>query len=63
MFFEAVEKAMDEGQDFDEEHYRCYYDQVCTFEKYWWEGCVGNFKAVPTGDSKTVVREILAKYQ
>ena len=63
MFFEAVEKAMDEGQDFDEEHYRCYYDQVCTFEKYWWEGCVGKFNATPAGDSKTITRELMQKYR
>lgn len=63
MFFKAVEAALKARQHFDKAHYDSYKDRVCTFEKYWWEGCVGNFKAVPTGDSKTVVREILAKYQ
>lgn len=63
MFFKAVEAALKARQQFDKAHYDSYKDRVCTFEKYWWEGCVGNFKAVPTGDSKTVVREILAKYQ
>ena len=63
MFFKAVEAALKARQHFDKAHYDSYKDRVCTFEKYWWEGCVGNFKTVPTGDSKTVVREILAKYQ
>ena len=63
MFFSAVEAAVKAHQSFDKAHYNSYKDRVCTFEKYWWEGCEGNFKAVPAGDSKTIVKEIFAKYK
>ncbi len=63
MFFDAVEAAVKARQPFDKAHYSSYKDRVCTYEKYWWEGCEGNFKARPTGDSKTIVKEIVAKYK
>lgn len=63
MFFDAVEAAVKARQPFDKAHYSSYKDRVCTYEKYWWEGCEGNFKAQPTGDSKTIVKEIVAKYK
>lgn len=63
MFFNAVEAAVKARQPFDKAHYSSYKDRVCTYEKYWWEGCEGNFKARPTGDSKTIVKEIVAKYK
>jgi hypothetical protein len=63
MFFDAVEAAVKARQPFDKAHHSSYKDRVCTYEKYWWEGCEGNFKARPTGDSKTIVKEIVAKYK
>lgn len=63
MFFNAVEAAVKARQPFGKAHYSSYKDRVCTYEKYWWEGCEGNFKAQPTGDSKTIVKEIVAKYK
>ena len=62
MFFQAVNQALDQGEAFDEDHYQVYKAKVTTFEKYWWEECVGKFPSKPVGNSKQVALEMYNKY-
>lgn len=62
MFFQAVNQALDRGETFDEDHYQVYKAKVTTFEKYWWEECVGKFPSKPVGNSKQVALEMYNKY-
>ena len=62
MFFNHVNKALDEGRSFDEDHFAVYRDAVTTFERYWWQQCLGNFSDKPIGDSKQIAKELVAKY-
>ena len=62
MFFDHVNKALDEGKSFDEDHFAVYRDAVTTFERYWWQQCLGNFSDKPIGDSKQIAKELVAKY-
>lgn len=62
MFFDHVNKALDEGKAFDEDHFAVYRDAVTTFERYWWQQCLGNFSDKPIGDSKQIAKELVAKY-
>ena len=61
-FFAAVNAALDEGAEWDEEHYQAYSDDVTAFEKRWWTERIGEFPAEPSGDSKAVASEIFARY-
>lgn len=67
MFFDAVDAALDAGLEFgntaDDPQYVAYKDKVTQFEKDWWEKRMGTFAAVPQGDSKAIVKELIAKYR
>lgn len=62
MFFHAVNHALDEGKTFDEDQYSVYLDAVTTYEKYWWEQCLGHFNAEPVGNSKIIAGRLVGKY-
>jgi alpha-N-acetylglucosaminidase len=62
MFFEAVNNALDNGKEFDEDQFNVYKDAVTTFEKYWWEQCLGSYNSEPVGDSKAIATKLIEKY-
>lgn len=61
-FFAAVEACMDEGAEWDDDHYKAFSDDVTAFEKSWWADRLGTFSSVPVGDSKAKAKELFAKY-
>lgn len=62
MFFEAVNKALDEGSEFDEEHFTEYRKAVTAYEKEWWNNRLYEFSSTPVGDAKEVAMRIFDKY-
>ena len=63
LFFEAVNEALDEGKAFDEDRFSVYRDKVTTYERYWWQACLGRFSERPVGDSRQVAAELVSKYR
>ena len=61
-FFTAVDKALDDGKSFDEEHYQAYKKEITDFEGDWWEKCLYEFPTEPQGDSKEIATELSVKY-
>jgi len=62
-FFAAVEAALDGDGSWDEDDYAAFSDDVTTFEKQWWDECLGSFPPEPVGDSKAVAAELFEKYR
>jgi alpha-N-acetylglucosaminidase len=62
-FFAAVDAALDQDGNFDEDDYNAFSDDVTTFEKQWWDECLHTFPAQPVGDAKAVAAELYAKYR
>ncbi|MBR5056183.1 MAG: alpha-N-acetylglucosaminidase C-terminal domain-containing protein, partial [Bacteroidales bacterium] len=62
MFFDAVNAALDAGEEFDEEHYQAYWKDVTAFEGVWWRERPGKFSSKPSGDSKKIASELCSKY-
>ena len=62
MFFEAVDAALDEGAEFDEDRYNAFSDRVTALEKDWWDSCIGTFPPEPVGDSRKIAAELFEKY-
>lgn len=63
MFFDAVYRATDSGEDFDEQHYDAFHKDVTDFEKSWWDECKGNFASKPEGNAVEEARKIYEKYK
>lgn len=61
-FFAAVEKCVEEGAEWDDEHYNAFSKDVTSFEKSWWDECIGDFPSTPQGDSKDVARKLYERY-
>lgn len=61
-FFKDVADRMDTGKGFHIEQYEVYKDEITDFEMQWWQECIGEFASEPSGDSKTIVKEIIKKY-
>lgn len=62
MFFEAVDRSLDEGSEFDEKHLTQYYDSVTAYEKSWWDERLYDFPSSPCGDAKEIAKRLLDKY-
>jgi len=60
LFFDSADKALGEGSSFDE---ALYHKEVTAMEKKWWDECVGQYPAVPQGDSKSIAKELYEKYK
>ena len=63
MFFDAVNAALEAGEEFDDAHYDVYKDEVTTYEKQWWDERLGEFPSAPVGDSKKMASELYDKYK
>jgi len=63
IFFKHVNAALDAGQTFDDAHYDIYNKEVTSFEKKWWDECMGEYPSSPVGDSKAVAKELFEKYK
>lgn len=63
MFFDAVNNALDNGGEFGDKEAVAYKNIVTTFEKTWWEQRLGKFATETTGNSKTIAKELFAKYR
>lgn len=61
-FFAAVNACMDEGAEWDDEHYQSFSDDVTAFEKSWWDDRIGSFPSEPVGNSKEIATELFNKY-
>lgn len=61
-FFNAVDKCLDEGAEWDDARYDEFNLDVTSFEKAWWDECIGTFHSVPEGDSKVVSQALFDKY-
>ncbi|MBO4571022.1 MAG: alpha-N-acetylglucosaminidase [Bacteroidales bacterium] len=62
MFFDAVNAALDAGEEFDEDHYQAYWKDVTAFEGKWWRERLGTFPSKPSGDAKKIAKAICGKY-
>ena len=63
MFFAAVDRAVIEGQKFDDARYKEYEKEVTDYEEKWWNDCIGNFPSTPQGDGIAIAKELVAKYK
>ena len=62
MFFDAVNAALDAGEEFDEEHYQAYWKAVTAFEGRWWRERIGKFPSKPYGDAVGIASDICLRY-
>lgn len=62
MFFEAIDRALDEGSEFDENQFSQYYNAVTAYEKRWWHERLYDFPSSPVGDAKEIAKRLLEKY-